>query len=370
MIIGIDGNEANIKNRVGVNIYAFEILHGLHEQSLKGEGSNQYVIYLKDSPLDDLPRESQHFRYKTIYGKRLWILSSLMPRLLYNPEKLDCFFSFNHYLPLISPVPMICSIMDLGFLKFSGQFKFLDYWQLRVWTAISVFVSKCIIAISKATENDIVRHYPFASNKVKVIYLAFDSERFNPKIPCDVVRRVREKYNLPEKYVLFLGTLKPNKNIEGIIGAFTKVSDYKLVIAGKKGWLYESIFSKVKDLGLENRVVFTDYIEEADKPGLIAGAKVVASPSFWEGFGLHILEAMACGIPVVISNVGSFPEVGGKAAIYVDPYNQQSITDGISKVLSMNKKEYNKLSQACLMQASRFSWEKTTKGILEVIKYV
>jgi len=192
------------------------------------------------------------------------------------------------------------------------------------------------------------------------------------------VRRVLKKYSIVDDYILFLSTLKPSKNIEGLIEAFASIinvqlpmTNYrkiKLVIAGKKGWMYESIFKKVKDLGLEKEVIFTDFVTEEDKPALIKGAKVLASPSFWEGFGLHILEAMACGVPVVVSNVGSLPEIVGDAGVIVNPKNTSSIARGIEKVLKMPEIEYNKLSSLSLAQAKRFSWEKTAKETFKVLK--
>ena len=147
-----------------------------------------------------------------------------------------------------------------------------------------------------------------------------------------------------------------------------QIGNIKLVIAGKKGWMYESIFQKVKELSLEDKVIFTDFVLEADKPGLIKGAKVFVLPSFWEGFGLDILNAMAAGIPVVASNVGSIPEVVGEAGILVDPNSINSIADGIGKVLSAPKEKYNNIVTLGLIQAKKFSWEKTAKETMRVLE--
>ena len=138
---------------------------------------------------------------------------------------------------------------------------------------MSIFVSKRVISISKSTCNDIVRHYPWASTKVQVVYLAYDAKQFNSEPITLDVRRVSKRYSIVHDYVLYLGTLKPSKNIEGLIDAFSRLTaehkDLRLVIAGKKGWMYESIFERVKELGLEDRLIFTDFVSEADKPGLI-----------------------------------------------------------------------------------------------------
>jgi glycosyltransferase involved in cell wall biosynthesis len=261
--------------------------------------------------------------------------------------------------------------MDLGYLVFSGQFKKYDFWQLTLWSAYSILVSKAVISISNSTKKDIVRHYPFASKKTHVTLLAYDSKSFNLDVPEKDVRRIRNTYSIVNDYILYLSTLKPSKNVEGLLEAYAKIKDAPtLVIAGKKGWLYESIFERVQKLGIEKKVIFTDFIPDDDRAPLIAGAKLFVLPSFWEGFGLDVLNAMACGVPVVCSNVGSLPEVAGDAGILVDPYNTDSIKEGIEKVLSMNPSEYNKIVDKGLTQVKKFSWEKTARETLKILENV
>jgi glycosyltransferase involved in cell wall biosynthesis len=318
-----------------------------------------------------MPKETQNFKYKVIPGGGMWILTRLMPDLFFGTPKPDVFFSPSHYVPLFAPMPRVCSIMDLGYLESSGQFTKIVFWQLKWWSAISIFISKSIIAISNATKADIVRHYPFAKSKTYVTTLGYDKEKFNTAISDEDVRRIKIRYSIVTDYILFLGTLKPSKNIEGLIEAFAKISpgfpSIKLVLAGKKGWLYDSIFEKVENMGLKGKIVFTDFMPEEDKPTLIKGAKVFILPSFWEGFGLDILSAMACGVPVVASNVGSLPEVMGDAGISVNPKNTDAIAEGIREVLSADKSKYNSLVEKGLRQVRKFSWEKTTRETLKVI---
>ncbi|KKR38358.1 hypothetical protein A2210_02235 [Candidatus Woesebacteria bacterium RIFOXYA1_FULL_40_18] len=372
MIIGIDGNEANIEKRVGVNVYAFELLCSIYQLQNEWKDKHRVIVYLKSHPREDMPKENTYWHYKVLPGSALWIITKLTPNLFWDAPKPDIFLTPSHYVPLLSPVPTVCSIMDVGYLKFSAQFKKSDFWQLSLWSAWSIFVSKTIIAISNSTKKDIVRHYPFASGKVEVTHLAYDSKLFNIRVSKEDVRRVASKYSIVNEYFLYLGTLKPSKNVEGLIEAYAKVAgrypNFGLVIGGKKGWLYETIFEKAKNLGLENKVIFTDFIDEKDKPALIAGAKAFVLPSFWEGFGLDVLNAMACGIPVIVSNVGSLPEVAGDAGIYVDPYNINSIADALVKVLSMNQVDYNKVVKAGLEQAGKFSWEKTARETLKILE--
>lgn len=389
MLIGIDGNEANIEKRVGVNEYAFELLWALYR--LKAESSDPitYKVFLKNRPLTSMPPETNFWKYEVIFSQRLWIITKLMTYLFKTKGRPDVFFSPSHYLPPFSPVARVCSIMDLGYLEFSGQFKKTDFWQLKLWSAISIYISKRIIAISNSTKKDIVRHYPFASNKIVVTHPGYDKSKYNTEISQEDVRRVRNKYHIVNDYILFLSTLKPSKNIEGLLEAYAKISKKEvpktqsdilgyrnpvkndkisLVIAGKKGWLYSPIYKKVKELKIEGRVIFTDFVSHEDKPALVAGAKLFVSPSFWEGFGLHVLEAMACGVPVVTSGRGSIPEIVADLGIIVDPKDPNDIARGIQEVLSMEVAEYNRLKVKLSERAKSFDWNRTARQTLAVLK--
>jgi glycosyltransferase involved in cell wall biosynthesis len=374
MIIGIDGNEANIENRVGVNQYGFNLLRAIRKLQEEWKDKHQFIVYLKNKPRKDLPKPSKHFTYKIIPGGGAWIIKKLTPSLYKDRPRPDIFFSPSHYVPPFAPMSRVCAIMDLRYLEFSGQFKKSDFWQLKLWSAYSIFVSKGVISISTSTKKDIVRHYPFASKKVFVTLLAYDKKTFNPDIPASDVRRVLHQYSIVDDYALYLSTLKPSKNVEGLLEAFKQVKEsfsaLKLVIAGKRGWLYESIFEKTKSLGLSKDVIFTDFIPEEDKAPLIKGAKLFILPSFWEGFGLDPLNAMACGVPVVVSNVGSLPEVVGEAGILVNPYSASAIAKGMTRVLSMSKMEYNKLIEKGLVQAQKFSWEATARETIKILERV
>jgi glycosyltransferase involved in cell wall biosynthesis len=372
MIIGIDGNEANIGERVGVNTYGYELLKNIKKLQEKKVIKDKLIVYLRNDPIGDMPKAGDLLEYKVLRGGRMWVLTKLMPELYFGKTKCDIFFSPNHYGPVFSPMPHVCSIMDLGYLKFSEQFKKNDFWQLKVWSAISIFTSKAIIAISNSTKDDIVRHHPWVARKIYVTPLAYDAERFNADISEKDVRRVKERYSIVSDYVLYLGTLKPSKNIEGLIEAFSQISHLRssisLIIAGKKGWKYESVFERVKTLGLKDKVIFTGFVPEEDKPALIKGAVAFALPSFWEGFGLDALNAMACGVPVIVSETGSLPEVVGGAGILVDPKSVKSIAGGILRVLSMGKSEYNSIVAKGLAQAKEFSWEKTALETLKILE--
>ena len=370
MIIGIDGNEANVQERVGVNQYAWEVLWNIYKLSDEWKDNHKVVIFLKDKPRE-LPPEKEYWKYRILEGSGLWIIKKLTPEIILGKEKIDVLWSPSHYVPPILTKPRVCSIMDLGYLKFSEQFKKRDFWQLKIWSAWSIIVSKYIITISQSSKKEIVRRYPFASRRVRVTLLSYDNNRFNKDISVNDVRRVKAKYTMGSDYVLFMSTLKPSKNIDGLLRAWKIVQEdnrgVKLMIAGKRGWMYEKVFSLVKELGLEKDVLFTGFVKEEEKPALIKGARAFVMPSFWEGFGLDVLSAMACGVAVVISDRGSLREIAGDAAVYVVPESEESIAEGIRKVLKMEKKSYNSLVERGLKRVKLFSWEKTARETLEVI---
>ena len=186
----------------------------------------------------------------------------------------------------------------------------------------------------------------------------------------DEITTVKNKYNIHGKYLLYLGTLEPRKNIETIIRAYNcfKKSDkdnIKLVLAGKKGWLYESIFKLVKEFDIEDSVIFTDYIDDMDKAPLYQGAEMFLFPSLYEGFGMPVIEAMASRIPVITSNSSSLPEVAGEAAIITDPLDYKKISNSIERILNENGLREKMVNEG-IKQASKFSWDLSAEKLKNI----
>lgn len=378
MRIALIGYEANIKNRVGSNQYAFELIKAIYQIDKK----NQYTVYLPSPPLPDLPKERKNWHYQVVSPRKLWNIFGL-PRALYQ-QKFDIVFNPGHYSPLFFPAPLVVAIMDLGYLHFPEQFTKPIYLKLKFWTGLSIRRAKHILAISESTKNDIIKYYQVNPDKVSVTYLGYDREKFSDRQPVTSIQRVKKKYGIKGDYVLFLGTLKPNKNIEGLLEAFKLVisnqwlvvrkkkpvtshqSPTTLVIAGRKGWLFNSIFAKVKELGLKERVVFTGFVDEDDTPALMKGAKVFVMPSFWEGFGIPVVEAMACGTPAVVSNAGSLPEIVGGAGVVVNPYQPKEIARGIEEAIGKR----DDLIKKGLKQAQKFSWQECAKKTIKVLESI
>ncbi len=375
--IGIDGNEANQNIRVGSGVYAFELLKQFKKYQISpaslgtGRANIKYQIYLKNTPITDLPKESSTWRYVIIGPKSLWTQIGLPIKLW--REKMfgrapDIFFTPTHYAPRFSPSPSVISIMDLSFIHFPEMFNKKDLWQLKNWTGYSVKNAKKIITISRYSKNDIVSHYGIDPDKVAVTYPGYNEKKYQ-------ISKIKNKYNINNDYILFVGTLQPRKNIARLIEAF-KIAmkqfnneTMKLIVVGKKGWLYEEIFQKVKELRIEKRIIFTDYVKEEELPDLYRGAKCLVLPSLHEGFGIPVIEAMACGCPVVVSNVSSLPEIVESAGVFVDPYRIESIAEGINQVC-YDEANRNKLIKKGLLQVKKFSWQKcaeeTYNSIVEI----
>jgi len=363
MLIGIDGNEANIAKRVGIGEYAFELLR----QFEKFKISNlKFQIYLKAMPLEHMPKEREGWKYQVIGPSKIWTQFAL-PLVLFSERAFrlrtqpSIFFSPSHYAPRFSPVPTAISIMDLSFIHFPELFTKHDLYQLTNWTKYSAKNAKKIFTISNFSRDDIIKTYGKDPKDVVTTYLGIKQE-LN-------MEELKKKFDIDGKYILFVGTLQPRKNIAKLIEAFSKIKDkeIKLVIVGKKGWLWEEIAQAPEKHHVVERVKFLDFVEDEDLPSLYKNATCFVLPSLYEGFGLPVLEAMQYGCPVLISNVSSLPEVGGDAALYFDPTNADEITKKIDQVIS-DEKLRNEMVEKGKIQVKKFSWEKTAKETLKVLE--
>jgi glycosyltransferase involved in cell wall biosynthesis len=215
--------------------------------------------------------------------------------------------------------------------------------------------------------------YGTPSNKIEVIYPAFDKEVYHGKVPKTKVISVKKKYGITGSYLFYWGTLQPRKNISRLIDAFAKIDkpQLKLVICGKKGWLYDQILEQSKNLRIENRVIFTGFAPNDDLPALIKGSRAFVLPSLYEGFGMPAVEAQAVGTPIVVSAVSSLPEVAGPSAIYIEnPESVESIRVALEKVLALSMGERLKLIKEGKENTKRFDWDNSAQKILNIIKTI
>lgn len=369
MIIGIDGNEANVEKKVGVSVYTFELL-----KYFKKNASNdiKFIIYLKSNPRDELPKSNANFVYKIVKGVFLWS-QFFLPLNLYLKKEIDLFFSPAHYVPRFCPVPTVTTIHDLSYFYYPQEFLKKDFYQLKNWTKYSVKKAKKIIAVSKTTKNDLINFYHLPDEKIEVIYNGYNNKlKVQNSIPT--LRRDKttaKNLKIKTPYFLYVGTLQPRKNLITLIEAFNLLlkeePEYSLVIVGKKGWMWQDIFAKVADLKLNDKVIFMGYLTDEEIVYLYKNACIFILPSFYEGFGIPILEAMSFNCPVIASNVSSLPEIGDDACLYFDPKNPKELKDKIIQLL-INQALRDELVKKGQNRVKLFSWQKCGKETLEVIK--
>lgn len=367
MKIWIDGYEANVEQRLGSSQAAFELLRNLE----KIDRNNEYVILLPSIPLDDMPKERKGWSYKILKPRRLWTRIALPLALFTAKQKPDLIFSPTHYIPRFSPVKRVVTIFDLSFLHFPEMFNKEDLWKLTKWTKFSIENADHIVTISNFSKQDIIKQYGVDKRKVTVAYPGFNKDIFKLKKDTKQTQEVLAKYKIKDSYIICIGTIQPRKNLIRLIESVAKIEGLNLVIIGKttgegkEGWKFKEILETPAKLDLEDRVNFLGFIPTEDLPYLLAGAKAFVLPSLWEGFGIPVLEAMAMGCPVIVSNVSSLPEVVGKAGLLVDPYSVDQIEQAIRLIIT-DRKLREKYSKASLLQAKKFSWEKFAKTVLNI----
>ncbi len=366
MKIWIDGYEANVSQRLGSSQVAYELIKHFE----KIDRVNEYTIFLPSPPLGDLPKEREKFKYRILKPKKFWTRIALPLALYTEKQKPNVFFSPTHYIPRFSPVKRVVTIFDLSFLNFPEMFKKKDLWKLRNWTKFSAENADHIITISNSSKKDIVTQYNIKKEKITVAYPGYDTEKFKTQISNIKTENVKSKYGIRNNYIIYIGTVQPRKNLIRLMEAVSRIDNLELIIVGKttgegrEGWMYEETLATPKRLGIENRVKFLGFVLTEDLASLIKGADAFIQPSLYEGFGIPVLEAMACGVPVLVSNVSSLPEVVGGAGLTFDPYSIDQIEQAIRAIIS-DRKLREKYSKLGLLQVKKFSWEKMAKTILK-----
>lgn len=288
-------------------------------------------------------------------------------------QGIDLFFLPNPtFYTLRSTVPLVTTFHDLSYIRYPEFFSLKRrFWHKLVNVKKIAQRANRIICDSQATKYDLISLFNLPEEKIKVIYLGVNQKIYHPEISIKDLERVKSKYQLPEKYILSLGALEPRKNIPGVIEAFERLKDdnHFLIIAGPKAWLYKPLLKRIKNSPRRQQIGLIDFVPEVDKPALYKLAEVFLYPSFYEGFGLPLLEAMACGTPVITSITSSIGEVVGSAGLLVDPYNLNQISEAL-KQLTQDKSLYQSLKAKGLKQAEKFSWRETAKQTLEVFREV
>ncbi len=379
--LGLDASRAARAQRTGTENYALELIKALAKQA------SSYLRLRLYTPHPPLPLNwpaSPYVETRVIPWPRLWTHIRLSAELWQCPP--DALFVPAHVLPLFCPVPALVTVHDLGYRYYPEAHRPFDRRYLEWTTRRHTRVARHLLADSQATKADLVRFYHADPNRITVVYLGRDESLKRIEDPT-AIAAVKAKYGLDGPYLLYLGTLQPRKNLVRLLEAFHLVQQMRpqittvpslsrtgdeskkllrLVIGGKKGWLEDEILARGQALGLAGQVLFPGYIPTEDKAALLSGALAYVFPSLYEGFGLPVLEAMACGTPVLTSNVSSLPEVAGEAAILVDPHRTEAIAAGIVQLVT-DQDLRQRLVEKGYRQIQKFSWTRAAEQVLTVV---
>jgi glycosyltransferase involved in cell wall biosynthesis len=309
-------------------------------------------------------------------SKRSWSAAAALSSFVGIPMdrfvgKPDVFHATWHILPRLRAPASVMTLYDLSFALFPETHLRVLRWSSNA--LVPRFLRACdrIIAISESTKRDAVRLYGIPEDKIVVTHLAAE-DRFRPADPGRVAE-VRDRFGLPPRFLLYVGTIEPRKNLDVLLAALSRLKgqgrEVPLVVAGKLGWLYDGFLAKIRSLGLERSVLLPGFVPDDDLPALYTAAEAFVYPSVYEGFGLPVLEAMGCGTPVLCSNASSLPEVAGDGGILLPPGDPEAWAEAVSRLME-SATLHGELRERGFRNASRFRWEETARQTWEVYRAV
>ncbi len=362
MILGIDASRSFGPRPTGTEHYASQVTRGIVRR-----GRHRCRLYCRQMPID--PPDGAEIRL--LPARRLWTHRRLASELRRHPP--DLLFVPAHVLPLPCPVPAVVTVHDLGYEHFPAAHPLTRRLYLRWSTRRHARIAAGILADSAATRDDLVALYGARPERIRVVHLAAD-EIFRPAGPAEVAA-IRARLGLPAdaRYLLHVGTLQPRKNLGRLLRAFSSIApedpELHLVLAGMPGWGGSDWAGDLERLGLSDRIHLPGYLPREQLPALYSGALALVLPSLFEGFGLPVLEAMACGTPVACADRSSLPEVAGDAALLFDPLDEAAIAAALRR-LRDEAGLRRSLAQAGLLRAAEFSWQRCADETLDWLETV
>jgi glycosyltransferase involved in cell wall biosynthesis len=367
MLIGIDASRAVAEQPTGTEVYSRRVIEAMLAARAPDD---RYRLYFRQDPPPGLFPGAER---RVIPFPRLWTHGRLAWEVTRHPP--DALFVPAHVVPLLHPRRTVVTVHDLGYLHFPASHPQKQRLYLDLSTRWNVRVAAHVIADSDATRRDLEVHYGVPAGRVTVAPPGVDPA-LEPVREAGRIAAVRDRYGIRGPYFLYLGTLQPRKNLARLIEAYAAwraTSSLEpapqLVLAGKRGWLYGPLFERVERLGLGEQVLFAGYVAEADKAALLSGALAFLFPSLYEGFGLPVVEAQACGCPVVTSTTSSLPWVAGEAALLVDPGDERAIARAMARLVDEVDLR-RRLADRGPANARRFSWPACGRIIAGVIERV
>lgn len=361
----------------GIGFSAFELTRNIESQKGKDfEIEGLYFNFLRRHN-DKLIKESFNFPRKSIAFLPREVLLKAGRWFPFNYNNIfgsdaDIFHFFASVVPPKIKGKVVLTIHDLLFLRFpeavdEKYFKFIRNEQGK-----SLERADWIIAVSEFTKKEIIDFFDISPEKISVVYNGVNPEQFNSPIDTSFAKKIKKKYNLPEKYFLHVGTLQPRKNLERLVLGYNeycrgKNKDEHLVLAGTKWHKFEPLMEKIVELDLESKVHVIGYIEEKEKPLIYKMAQALVFPSLYEGFGIPPLEAMAAGVPVAAARSSAIPEVVGEAAYLFDPYCSDEIATALEEI-SGNYQLRDNLIKKGHERIKKFTWRKAATQTIEIYK--
>lgn len=377
MRIGFDATPA-VRQGAGIGRYTRELLQALYSAD---PNSHYQLFFASRSPLPyplpgQLPANfhARHLPFDDIWLARVWHRAQLPLPVETITGPIDLFHSPDFTLPPVRRgTRTILTVHDLSFIRDPDSAVPVLRQYLNAVVPRSVARADHVLADSLSTRADLIELYHTPSDKISVLYSGVNAI-FRPITDSAPLAAVRAKYHLGESpFILAVGTLQPRKNYVRLIQAFSRLpshhSELHLVIAGGKGWLYDVIFAEVERLKLQTRVVFAGFVDDADLPALYSAARVLAYPSLYEGFGLPMLEAMACGTPVVTSTASCLPEVAGDAALCVPPTDVDALARALEQAVSDEAVRATLIVKG-LARAKEFTWEKAARELVRLYREI
>jgi glycosyltransferase involved in cell wall biosynthesis len=370
MVIYLDVSAA-VHGRAGLGRYAASLARALVNVSV----DRFALFYNRDRGaclppgLEHVPARSVHAGYKP-WRMAVWL--GQLARVGFNrlvPDA-ELFHATEHLLMPLRGVPTVLTVHDLIFHLFPEHHKPLNYWYLNLALPLYCRRATAIIAVSEASKRDLVRCWGLEPARITVVHEAADP-RFRPA-SSEAIAAARSRYGLPPRFLVTVGVIEPRKNLSRLLDALAilrRDEDVRLVIVGGKGWLTAEFFRKLESFAHRQAVILTGYVPDEDLPAVYSAATVCVQPSLYEGFGLPLLEAMACGVPVVCSRASSFPEVGGDAARYFDPTEVEGMAEAIYSVWRAEELRAEMRDRG-LAQAARFSWARAARETMVVYERV
>jgi len=357
MIIGIDGSRAFLKQRTGIEEYSYQVIKNLRQES---EGHEVFLYVRKNQAIDfEIP---ENWTVKKIGWIRLWTQAGLSLEMFLHP--VDVLFVPAHTAPWIHPAKTIVTMHGLEYEMVPKAYSWWERLYMRASIKNSCRWASKIISVSENTKKDLMRLYRVPEEKISVVYEGYEKE-------LRISNSESRNFDEHNPYLLFVGRLEERKNIVGIVKTFEILKEkyglpHKLLLAGKGGYGYDKIKSQISNLKYQNDIVMPGFVKDEDKFELMAGADVFLFPTFYEGFGIPVLEAQSAGVPVVASNVSSLPEVAGDAALLVDPEKPEEIADSVHSLIS-DKGLKDDIIRKGYENVNRFSWEKCAREIAIIL---